>query len=86
LKPLRGIIPILPTPLHEDETVDEVSLQRLVDHLIHLRQQVDRAACNRSLGYPGSSGGIATPTFRAPYTPLEEVEHAEMERLLHATR
>jgi 4-hydroxy-tetrahydrodipicolinate synthase len=37
LKPLRGIIPILPTPFDEGGTVDEDSLQRLVEHLISQR-------------------------------------------------
>ena len=28
---------------------------------------------------------ITTPTLRAPFTPLDEIEHVEMERLLHVT-
>lgn len=51
MKPLYGIIPILPTPFHEDETVDELSLRRLVDYLISKRVHGIGALALASEGY-----------------------------------
>ena len=52
--PFRGVLPVLVTPLHEDETVDEVALGRLV------RRVVDAGA--QGIVVLGSAGEFASLT------------------------
>lgn len=62
--------------------------QSLYDRLLPLlgfaAQSLDRFVIVAKTALAGQ-GIITTPTLRAPFTPLDELEHAEMERLLRLT-
>lgn len=36
MKPIHGVVPIIPIPFHEDETIDEVSFRRTIDFVASL--------------------------------------------------